>query len=74
MFFGQITKYFNRDCTILTIAHRLNTILDYDRILVMDAGKVAEFDSPNSLLKNSDSLFFKLAEQAGIKHNSKEEI
>ncbi|KAF7634059.1 hypothetical protein Mgra_00006584 [Meloidogyne graminicola] len=63
-----------KDCTILTIAHRLNTILDYDRILVMDAGKVAEFDSPNSLLKNSDSLFFKLAEQAGIKHNGKEEI
>jgi hypothetical protein len=58
-----------RHCTILTIAHRLDTILDYDRILVMDAGKVAEFDSPNNLLANSQSLFFQLAIQAGISLN-----
>jgi len=59
---------------VLTIAHRLNTIIDYDRVLVMDAGKVAEFDSPNALLKDSDSLFFKLAKQAGISQNEREEI
>lgn len=38
------------DCTVLAIAHRLNTIIDYDRVLVMDAGNVAEFDSPHNLL------------------------
>ncbi|KAJ1814406.1 Canalicular multispecific organic anion transporter 2, partial [Coemansia sp. RSA 2599] len=39
-----------KECTVLTIAHRLNTIADSDRILVIDSGKVAEFDSPTSLL------------------------
>uniref|UniRef100_A0A1I8B7Y0 ABC transmembrane type-1 domain-containing protein n=1 Tax=Meloidogyne hapla TaxID=6305 RepID=A0A1I8B7Y0_MELHA len=69
----SIRSHFKK-CTILTIAHRLNTIIDYDRVLVMDAGKVAEFDSPNILLKDSDSLFFKLAKQAGISQSEKEEI
>lgn len=53
-------------CTILTIAHRLNTILDYDKILVMDGGEVKEFDSPRNLLSDSESLFSSLAKNAGI--------
>jgi len=43
--------------TCLTIAHRLNTIMDCDKILVMDAGRVAEFDSPQNLLAKSSSMF-----------------
>ncbi|KAI1286825.1 Multidrug resistance-associated protein 1 [Halotydeus destructor] len=54
------------DCTILTIAHRLTTILDYDRIIVMDNGTVAEYDEPNVLLERKGGLFHKLAKDAGL--------
>ena len=54
------------DCTIVTIAHRLNTILDYDMIVVMDNGIVSEYDSPKALLEDSDSHFFKMAKDAGL--------
>ncbi|KAF9436471.1 hypothetical protein BGZ76_003902 [Entomortierella beljakovae] len=54
-----------KDRTVLTIAHRIKTVMDSDKILVLEKGRVQEFDSPNHLLKNKDSLFFKLAEQAG---------
>ncbi|XP_063007881.1 ATP-binding cassette sub-family C member 10 isoform X2 [Melospiza melodia melodia] len=45
------------DKTVLTIAHRLNTILDSDRVLVMQAGRVAELDSPARLSQKDGSLF-----------------
>ncbi|XP_052106560.1 ATP-binding cassette sub-family C member 10-like isoform X1 [Mytilus californianus] len=48
------------DSTVLTIAHRIDTILNSDRVLVMSEGSVAEFDQPNILLQKSESLFFKL--------------
>merc|ERR1712088_756297 len=56
---ATIRKEF-KECTVLTIAHRLNTILDYDRIMVLDKGIIAEFDSPNSLLENSNSMFYSM--------------
>lgn len=46
-----------KDATVLTIAHRLNTIMDSDRVLVLDDGNIAEFDSPENLLAREDSLF-----------------
>ncbi|GAW05470.1 ABC protein [Lentinula edodes] len=46
-----------QDRTLLCIAHRLRTIIGYDRILVMDAGRVVEFDSPLALFQRDDSIF-----------------
>jgi ATP-binding cassette subfamily C (CFTR/MRP) protein 1 len=54
------------ECTIITIAHRLNTVIDYDRILVLDAGKVVEFDPPDELMRNPNSLFHSMAKVAGL--------
>uniref|UniRef100_A0A914Q883 ABC transporter domain-containing protein n=1 Tax=Panagrolaimus davidi TaxID=227884 RepID=A0A914Q883_9BILA len=49
------------DSTVVTIAHRVNTILDYDRIMVLNHGRVAEFDTPEKLLKDSNSIFAEMA-------------
>ncbi|KAJ2908646.1 hypothetical protein GGI21_002680 [Coemansia aciculifera] len=51
-----------KDCTVLTIAHRLNTIMDSDRVLVMDQGNVVEFDAPANLLARGDNHFSRLVE------------
>lgn len=53
-----------KDATVLTIAHRLNTIMDCDRVLVLDDGSVAEFDTPQSLLQTEKSLFKALVEKS----------
>ncbi|XP_060681943.1 multidrug resistance-associated protein 4 isoform X2 [Hemiscyllium ocellatum] len=52
-------------CTVLTIAHRLNTIIDSDRILVLEAGRVAEYAEPCVLLENKDGLFYKMVQHLG---------
>ncbi|XP_075530342.1 multidrug resistance-associated protein 1-like isoform X3 [Dermacentor variabilis] len=54
------------DCTIITIAHRLNTILDYDRVIVLDRGEIAESGSPQELLKRETSLFYSMAKDANL--------
>merc|ERR1712232_1162715 len=54
-------------CTVLTIAHRVNTILDSDKILVMVDGKVGEFGSPDDLLADSNSIFTDI-----VKHSQNE--
>uniref|UniRef100_A0A8C7JQ85 Multidrug resistance-associated protein 1 n=1 Tax=Oncorhynchus kisutch TaxID=8019 RepID=A0A8C7JQ85_ONCKI len=53
------------DCTVLTIAHRLNTIMDYTRVLVLDKGEMAEFDSPSTLITKR-GIFYKMAKDSGL--------
>jgi ABC-type multidrug transport system fused ATPase/permease subunit len=52
--------------TIVTIAHRLNTIIDYDRVIVMNKGQIAEFDTPKALLEDSNSIFHSMARDANL--------
>ncbi|KAJ3652317.1 hypothetical protein Zmor_018295 [Zophobas morio] len=61
-----------QDCTVLTIAHRLNTIMDSDKILVMDAGTIAEFGPPQLLLKNPSGQFYNLVKRSGNKEENVE--
>lgn len=55
-----------KECTILCIAHRLHTIIGYDRILVMESGEIAEFESPINLYQQEDSIFRSMCDQSGI--------
>ena len=52
------------DCTVLTIAHRLNTVLSSDRIMVFEAGRLSEFDKPAVLLREKGGLLAQLVEDA----------
>ncbi|GMF39011.1 unnamed protein product [[Candida] boidinii] len=54
-------------CTILCIAHRLKTILNYDRILVLDKGEVSEFDTPINLFNSENGIFKQMCEKSNIK-------
>jgi ATP-binding cassette subfamily C (CFTR/MRP) protein 1 len=58
-----------RDRTIITIAHRINTILDSDRIIVLQRGEVAEFDTPDALIRQK-GLFYELVKEAGLLESS----
>lgn len=53
------------DCTVITVAHRLNTVIDSDRVLVMDAGVAVEFDAPFTLLQNEKGIFRSMVEALG---------
>ncbi|WVQ79183.1 hypothetical protein IAT38_001279 [Cryptococcus sp. DSM 104549] len=53
------------ESTILTIAHRIHTIIDFDKVLVMDQGHIREFASPAELLRRHDSKFYSLCKATG---------
>lgn len=50
---------------MLTIAHRLETIIDYDKVIVMDKGKAVEIGSPSELLKDESGFFTSMVEATG---------
>lgn len=54
------------DNTIITIAHRLNTIIDYDKVIVLENGELREFDSPKNLLENKKSIFYSMAKESNL--------
>ncbi|XP_076270743.1 putative multidrug resistance-associated protein lethal(2)03659 isoform X2 [Rhynchophorus ferrugineus] len=54
------------DCTVVMIAHRLSTIMHCDKVMVMDNGRVVEYDTPKNLLENKDSLFYSMTQQANM--------
>ncbi|WWD20615.1 hypothetical protein CI109_105091 [Kwoniella shandongensis] len=54
-----------KSSTLLTIAHRLSSVIDYDRLLVLSDGRIAEFDTPINLLRKDGSLFKSLCEKSG---------
>nr|XP_040235080.1 multidrug resistance-associated protein 1 isoform X4 [Anopheles coluzzii] len=55
-----------KDCTVLTIAHRLNTIMDSDKVIVLDKGQIVEFAPPAELLQSKNSAFYSMAKDAGL--------
>ncbi|KAH9972688.1 hypothetical protein BJV74DRAFT_879749 [Russula compacta] len=55
------------DVTLITIAHRLQTIIDADKVMVLDAGRVVEFDKPSELLKKENGRFRSLVDESGDK-------
>ncbi|XP_033213303.1 probable multidrug resistance-associated protein lethal(2)03659 [Belonocnema kinseyi] len=54
-----------KDCTVLIIAHRLNTVMDCDKFIVMDAGSMVEFDHPSSLLQKEEGFLYDMVQQTG---------
>jgi ATP-binding cassette, subfamily C (CFTR/MRP), member 4 len=54
------------DCTVLTIAHRLHTVINSDKIIVMENGHLVEFDHPYILLKNENGYLRKLVNQTSL--------
>ncbi|KAH9030174.1 hypothetical protein EDB84DRAFT_1562614 [Lactarius hengduanensis] len=55
------------DVTLITVAHRLQTIIDADKVMVLDAGRIVEFDKPSELLKLENSRFRSLVDESGDK-------
>ncbi|PIK47382.1 putative multidrug resistance-associated protein 4 isoform X3 [Apostichopus japonicus] len=59
------------DCTVLTIAHRLNTIMDSDKVLVLDEGRIVEFDEPYTLLQDESGMLSSMVAETGNQESTK---
>jgi len=64
---ASLRSELDKDVTLLTVAHRLQTIIDADKIMVLDAGRVAEFGRPSELLKIENGMFRALVDESGDK-------
>ncbi|KAH9036170.1 ATP-binding cassette transporter [Lactarius pseudohatsudake] len=62
---SQTIRHEFADSTILTIAHRLRTVIDYNRVMLLEEGCIVEFDSPTVLLSNPNSKFYSLCKATG---------
>ncbi|KAK7681700.1 hypothetical protein QCA50_015047 [Cerrena zonata] len=62
---NSLRSELGKDVTLLTVAHRLQTVMDSDKIMVLDAGRIVEFDKPGELLKNQKSYFRALVDESG---------
>lgn len=59
-----LDQIFRSQKTIIAIAHRITKLTMFDRVIVVNAGRIAEFDTPTNLLKNSHSIFYSLYNKA----------
>lgn len=64
-YFRQNIRTQFKDRTIITIAHRLETVMDSDKIVSLDKGELKEFDAPQKLLDKKDGIFYSLCKQGG---------
>lgn len=65
----QIVREELKDCTVLAVAHRIATIVDFDMIIILDNGEIVEAGPPRELLANPSSRFSRLANSQGIFHD-----
>ncbi|GMG35235.1 unnamed protein product [Aspergillus oryzae] len=63
-----------RDSTLMVIAHRLSTVVDFDRIMVLGEGRIAEFDTPAALLRNEGGPFWTLVDKSGERDSLRRSI
>ncbi|EJC97742.1 multidrug resistance-associated ABC transporter [Fomitiporia mediterranea MF3/22] len=62
---GRTIRQEFADSTMLTIAHRLRTVIDYSRVMILDQGRIVEYDRPGTLLSDPSSYFYSLCEAEG---------
>lgn len=60
-----------RNTTVITIAHRINTIMQYDKIVVLERGDIIEIDTPLNLIKKDNGLFASLVNEGGPEFKEK---